>query len=350
MSKHLIFCNTLKQISDCHRYSDDPFAALADFKVILEKARKQTKLELLRNTPGSLGAKLLTASTALRAHRNRHLGFLMHCCEAWEPAGNCIDPYSFECIFFYRLSQIIANLTRERIAELETEIHNLSWKQTEKDNALAKCRLGLRAWCSKKPVPCIHAVADENGQPIENEDESGRRLCDYWEKVFEARVEGERHHCHETILRNVQKAPDEWWEGICSRAWWDPIQYLVCGRIGFSVLVSCVQACARGWRCPRSFCCEQDLFHSQVLRCWRRWSYNEIARRSRCMHPARRCISSRHMTDNIFEIETTALAHVSCALQESGILLTDFAAALAPASSMFSKRQNCPRSSNISCA
>ena len=33
------------------------------------------------------------------------------------------------------------------------------------------------------------------------------------------------------------------------------------------------------------------------------------------------------MTDNIFEIETTALAHVACVLQESGILLTDFAAA-----------------------
>ena len=33
------------------------------------------------------------------------------------------------------------------------------------------------------------------------------------------------------------------------------------------------------------------------------------------------------MTDNIFEIETNALAHVACAPQESGILLTDFAAA-----------------------
>ena len=31
-------------------------------------------------------------------------------------------------------------------------------------------------------------------------------------------------------------------------------------------------------------------------------------------------------TDNIFEIETTALAHVACAPQESGVLLTDFAA------------------------
>ena len=33
------------------------------------------------------------------------------------------------------------------------------------------------------------------------------------------------------------------------------------------------------------------------------------------------------MTDNIFEIETTALAHAACAPQESGVLLTDFAAA-----------------------
>ena len=33
------------------------------------------------------------------------------------------------------------------------------------------------------------------------------------------------------------------------------------------------------------------------------------------------------MTDNIFDIETTALAHVACAPQESGIFLTDFAAA-----------------------
>ena len=33
------------------------------------------------------------------------------------------------------------------------------------------------------------------------------------------------------------------------------------------------------------------------------------------------------MTDNIFEIETTALAHVACAPQGSSIQLTDFAAA-----------------------
>ena len=47
----------------------------------------------------------------------------------------------------------------------------------------------------------------------------------------------------------------------------------------------------------------------------------------RCIHPSQRCISSRQMTDNIFEIETTALAHVACAPQNSGVLLTDCAAA-----------------------
>ena len=47
----------------------------------------------------------------------------------------------------------------------------------------------------------------------------------------------------------------------------------------------------------------------------------------RCIYPSQRCTSSRQTADNIFEIETTALAHVACAPQESGVLLTDFAAA-----------------------
>ena len=47
----------------------------------------------------------------------------------------------------------------------------------------------------------------------------------------------------------------------------------------------------------------------------------------RCIHPSQRCISSRQMTDNIFEIETTALAHVACAPQDTQVsCLTDFAA------------------------
>ena len=40
-------------------------------------------------------------------------------------------------------------------------------------------------------------------------DKSGRRLCEYWSTIFQARSEGERHHHKETILRYVQKAPDD---------------------------------------------------------------------------------------------------------------------------------------------
>ena len=91
MSKHPVFCSNLKAPSDAHQFPADPFAALADFKVILENAGKQTHHELPRCIPGSLGAKLLIAATALRAYRNRHVGKLMHCFEAWEPVGKCFD-------------------------------------------------------------------------------------------------------------------------------------------------------------------------------------------------------------------------------------------------------------------
>ena len=80
MSNHPIFCSILKLLHDGHRYSADSFGALADFKTIFGKARGQTVRELLRRTPDSIGAKLLTASNALRAYRNRHLGTLMR----WE--------------------------------------------------------------------------------------------------------------------------------------------------------------------------------------------------------------------------------------------------------------------------
>ena len=162
MSKHPVF-SILKRINDDHQYPADTFGALADFKIILEQVRRQTVRELSRKTPDSLGAKLLTASTASRARGNRHLGTLMRCCEAWEPVGKCFDPISFECIDFHGLSQIIASLTRESLAEREAETRNLPWTQTEKDSALAKCRIGLRAWRAKKPMLCLHAVTNEDG-------------------------------------------------------------------------------------------------------------------------------------------------------------------------------------------
>ena len=74
MSKHLVFCSLLQQPHDDHRFSHDPFCALAEFEVLPDKATKMTSRELSRQTPDCIGAKLPIATTALRAYRNRHLG------------------------------------------------------------------------------------------------------------------------------------------------------------------------------------------------------------------------------------------------------------------------------------
>ena len=131
MTKHPVFCSILKRLHDNHRFSANPFGALAEFKVLL-KASKQTIRELSRKTLDSIGAKLFVACTALRAYRNRHLGTLMRCCEAWKPIENCFDTSSFECFDFQRFCQIIANLTRETLEEREVETTNLPWTQTGK--------------------------------------------------------------------------------------------------------------------------------------------------------------------------------------------------------------------------
>ena len=128
----------LQQLHDDHRFSPDLFGALAEFKILLQKAKKQTVRELSRKTPDSVRTKLLIASTALRAYRKRHLGTLMRCCDAWKPIEDCFDPTSFECVDFFGLSQIIANLTRESLAEREAEITNLPWTQTEERHCFSQ--------------------------------------------------------------------------------------------------------------------------------------------------------------------------------------------------------------------
>ena len=40
MSKHLIFCSMLQQLHDDHRFSPDPFFALAEFKVLPHKSQE----------------------------------------------------------------------------------------------------------------------------------------------------------------------------------------------------------------------------------------------------------------------------------------------------------------------
>ena len=46
-----------------------------------------------------------------------------------------------------------------------------------------------------------------------------------------------------------------------------------------------------------------------------------------CIHPHQRCVTQRIMTDNIFEIETVAIAMRPCYSKDPAILLTDFSCA-----------------------
>ena len=118
------FCSSLQQLHDDHRFSPDPFCALAEFKDLLHKAKKMTKRELSRQTPDCTGAQLFITSTASRAHRNRHLWTLMRCCEAWKPVEDCSDT-SLSVSIFQRHSQIFAGLTRENLEAREAEVSTL---------------------------------------------------------------------------------------------------------------------------------------------------------------------------------------------------------------------------------
>ena len=206
----------------------------------------------------------------------------MRCCEAWAPVGKCFDTISFKCTDIHGLSQIIASLTRENLAEREAEMVNLPWTQTENDNAMAKCRLGLRAWRAKRSMLCLHAVTDEDGHPLENEDESGRRLCVFWNTTFQARAEGPRHHQYENILRYVQKAPDdilwvidqnEFNELMASKKESAPgpdgipySMYRCAGGLGSRRLFCAYKHVLEGGTIPELFAESRTVFISQILR------------------------------------------------------------------------------------
>ena len=298
------------------------------------------------------------ASTALRAYRNRHLGTLMRCCEAWRPIEDCFDTLSFECVDFQRLSHIFAGLTRENLATREAEVSSLPWTQTEKDIVLARRRSGQRAWRNKKPVLTLSAVTDEEGHPLENEDDSGRRQCECWGTIFQARQEGPRHHQHDDILRYVHQAPDDinWtvdqpefddlralMKDSAPRP--DEIPYDVfrcAGGLGSKFLFRAYQAFLEGSNIPDCFAESRTVFIPEtsdtddlgriirspdtlrpltLCNCDCNLLTSAICRglhwyTMQCIHTSQRCISSRQMTDNIFEIETTALAHVACAPQD----------------------------------
>ena len=207
MSKHPVCCSILKRLHDGHRYSDEPFCALAEFKVICAKAKKHTFRELESKTPDSTGSKLVIASTALRAYRNRHLGALMRCCEAWEPVGQCFEPISFECTDFQKLCQIIANLTRENLTERVEEIANLPWTKTEKDKALPDADLDNELGVPRNPCYVSMLSLMKTATLWKTKTSPEEDFVNIGELFSEARAEGPRHDQYEDIPLYVQKTP-----------------------------------------------------------------------------------------------------------------------------------------------
>ena len=185
---------------------------------------------------------------------------------------------------------------------------------------------------------------------------------------FPSTCESPRHHQHEDILRYVQQGPDDIRWTIDETEFDDllalkkdsapgpdgtPYGACRCAGLGSQFLFDACRALLEGGAVPDCFAESRTVFipktsdiddNGRIIRspdalrpltlcnCDCKLLTSAICRglhwyTMRCIHPSQRCISSRQMTDNIFEIETTALAHVACAPQESGVLLTDFAAA-----------------------
>ena len=122
----------------------------------------------------------------------------------------------------------------------------------------------------------LSAVTDEEGHPLENEDESGRRLCEYWRNIFHAREEGPRHHQQEDILRYVQQAPDdiswtidqtEFDDLFALKKYWAPGPdgiphgaYRCAGGLGLKFLFDAYRAFLEGGAVPDCFAESRTVF------------------------------------------------------------------------------------------
>ena len=177
-----------------------------------------------------------------------------------------------------------------------------------------------------------------------------RWLCEYWGTIFQPRAEGPKHHQYENILRYVQNAPDDIRWIIDEREFDElmatkkesspdgiPYSFHRCaGGLGSQVLFNAYKRVLVDGTIPALFAESRTVFipkSSHVDNDGRIVRSPEALRpltlcncdckiltlaictglfwyTMRCIHSSQRCISSRQVTDNIFEIETTALAHL----------------------------------------
>ena len=147
---------------------------------------------------------------------------------------------------------------------------------------------------------------------MENEDESGRRLCEYWGTIFQARVEGPRHHQLEDILRYVPQAPDDIRWTIDKTEFDDLLALKKNSALGPHGIPYGAYRCAGGLGSQFLFNAHRDLLEGEVP--------DHVAESRSVFIPKTSDIDDNgriirspdalrpQMTDNIFEIETNALA------------------------------------------
>ena len=100
--------------------------------------------------------------------------------EVWEHVRQCFSKITFEGRTFHGRAKIIASLTRDNIAAREDAMYNKPWSQTEKDEALARCRRSQRARCVPNTQLTLHTVTDEEGRPLEDANEFLRQILEIW--------------------------------------------------------------------------------------------------------------------------------------------------------------------------
>ena len=134
------------KLHDDHRFSPDPFCVRwLNLKSFYMKPRILESYRSKHLTASGQSKKI--TSTALRACRNRHLGTLMRCCEAWKTYWRLLW-YIFLRVYWFPATQpdfCWAFLVKTLKAR-EAEVSTLPWTQTEKDIALTRCGKGQRAY------------------------------------------------------------------------------------------------------------------------------------------------------------------------------------------------------------
>ena len=252
--------------------TDDLFAALADFKVILEKVRRtDSSWTLTQHTPGSSGTKFLIASTALRALKNRHLNTLMHCCEACEPVGNLLGPMLLRV---HWLSWIEPDYC-------EPHARKTCWTRSRNTPPLpGRRRKKTTLWRNADSVFVLGVPRNRCSVSTQNT-LLRMKASQAWDYAptgvrFFRRVLRAKGTHHETIVGNVQKAPDDLQcklTGVSLRRWLpqrNPLQV----PMGFRTTsrdkrehwaLNAYKHVLEGGATSTHFAASRDRFHSQVV-------------------------------------------------------------------------------------